>query len=307
MAIIDHAYSKEYGYIITATYAKELFEEGIINDQRAFECCGKGCTAQITCCNMTKPRNEMKRRVHFVIYGKHSDNCSEILEDDFQHKKIIKRIKKEDSEVGNTFKFLNVRPQRADTHKKNMIQSDIEAQDHKNRIKDEYSKNPNKIKRSICNLDILIPEFLKARKDNNLNIKKVELHFYEKIYKYSFSEFFCRINLINVSEITRYHFCYYGEAIIQRYKNGYRVEFQERFLDANDNMNVKCIITNEIIQKKIQRNPVIEILDNLLGREIFCFLFGKCNIKENIAYINIESLDHIACTEENIITDEGIE
>lgn len=307
MAIIDHAYSKEYGDIITATYAKELFEEGIISDQRAFECCGKGCTAQITCYNMTKPRNEMKRGVHFVMYGKHSENCSEILINEIQQKKVTKIIKKSDSEVSDTFKFLNARPPKADVHKKNITQNDIEDQERKNRLKDEYSKNPNKIKRSICNLDVLVPVYLKARKENKLDIKKIELDFWGRPYKYTFSEFFCRINCTNIIDIVKYHFCFFGRAIIHQCKIGYIVEFQEKFLNQDENMNVKCIIKNEIIQKKIQRNPVIAILNNLLEREIFCFLFGKCNIKENITYINIESLDHIACTEEDINTDEGIE
>lgn len=307
MAIIDHAYSNEYWDIITATLAKELFEEGIISDQRAFECCGEGCTAQITCCNMTKPRNEMKRGVHFVMYGKHSDNCTEILNEEKQHKKLTGRRKRNDSEVCDTFKFLSVRPQKADVHKKNIIQSGIEEQEYKNRLKAEYSKNPNKIKRSICNLDVLVPEYLKARKEKNLEKKKIELSFFDKIYKYSFRDFFCKIDSTNISDIIRYHLCFFGKAIIQRHNDGYKIEFQERFLNQDENMNVKCIITNNIIQKKIQRNPVIEILDNMLGREIFCFLFGKCNIKGNITYINIESLDHIACTEEDINTDEGIE
>lgn len=307
MAIIDYAYSKEYKDIITAAVAKELSEEGLISDKRAFECCGKGCTAQITCCNMTKPRSEMKRGVHFVMYGKHSDNCSEKLDDETQHKKITARREKDDSEVSDTFKFLNVRPPKADVHQKNIIRNDIEEQEHKNRLIDEYSKNPYKIKRSICNLDILVPEYLKARKEKNLDKKKIELHFFEKVYKYSFNNFFCRINSTNISDIIKYHLCFFGKAIIQRYNDRYRVEFQEKFLDQNESMKVKCIITNTIIQKKVQRNPVIEILDNLLEREIFCFLFGKCNIKENITYINIESLDHVACTGEDINTDEGIE
>ena len=78
-------------------------------------------------------------------------------------------------------------------------------------------------------------------------------------------------------------------------------------MNQDKNMHVKCIITNEIIQKKIQRNSIIEIFNNMLRREIFCFLFGTCNIKENITYINIESLDHIACTEEDIETNDEIE
>lgn len=307
MAIIDHAYSKEYKDIITATEAKELFEEGFISDKRAFECCGKGCTAQITCCNMTKPRNEMKRIAHFVMYGKHSDNCSEILDEEIQHKKITGRRKKYDSEVSDTFKFSNVRPPKADVHQKNIIQNDIEEQEHKNRVKDEYSKNPNKIKRSIFNLDVLVPEYLKARKEKKLDIKKIELHFRESLYNYSFSKFFCRINSTNISSVKNYHFCFWGNAIIKRHGKGYKIDFQEKFLDQGENVEVKCFIKNEIIQKKIQRNPIIAILDGMLEREVFCFLFGYCNTKGNITYINIESLDHIACTEEDINTEEGIE
>lgn len=89
-----------------------MYEEGIISDPRAFICCGEGCTAQITCCNMTKPLNEMKRGVHFVVYGQHSDGCSEILESEKRKKGKHNRGNNEDPIVGNKNKFLEKRPHR---------------------------------------------------------------------------------------------------------------------------------------------------------------------------------------------------
>lgn len=308
MATIDGAYSIEYGDVITATKAKELFEEGVISDQRAFECCGEGCTAQITCCNMTKPCNEMKRSVHFVVYGKHSDGCTEILESEKINKNQHNGSHNEDPVVGNVFKFLSERPHRADTHQNAIYQNDAEKQEYKNKIKRNYLKNPNSIKRSICNLDVMVPEYLRARKENELEIKKIELQLFSgRIVKYTFKDFFCRIDKTDISTPENHHLCYFGKAVLRRHYGGYKIVFMDRFLNQNVTMEIQCIITEAIIQQKVQRNRIILMLDAMLDREIYCFLFGTRNTKNKIIYININSLDHIACTDEEIDNDEGIE
>lgn len=308
MATIDGAYSIEFDDVITATFAKELFEEGVISDQRAFECCGEGCTAQITCCNMTKPYKKMKRGVHFVVYGKHSDGCSEILGSEKINRRQHNRNINEDPVVGNVFKFSEKRPHKADTHQNTILQNETEEKERKNKIKRNYLKNPNSIKRSICNLNVLVPEYLRAKKENELEIKKIELQLNSgKIINYTFREFFCRISKTNLLTPEYYHFCYFGKAFLSKYFGGYKIIFTDHFLNQNETMEIQCIITEEIIEQKIQRNRIIMMLDSMLGREIYCFLFGTRKTKNENIYININSLDHIACTDEDIDSNEGIE
>lgn len=308
MATIDGAYSIEYGDVISATYARELYEEGKISDPRAFICCGEGCTAQITCCNMTKPLNEMKRGVHFVIYGQHSDGCSEMLGSEKREKGKQNRGNNEDPIVGNIFKFLEKRPHRSDIHQNSIHQKEADEQERINRIKRNYLKSPNSIKRSICNLDIIIPEYLKARKKNELEIKKIELQINSgKIINYTFRQFFCRISKTTLLIPEYHHFCYFGKAFLSKHFGGYKINFTEHFLNQNETMKIQCIVTEEIIKQKIQRNRIILMLDSMLGKEIYCFLFGTRKTKNDNIYININSLDHIACTDEDIDSNEGIE
>ncbi len=308
MATIDRAYSREYGDVITATFAKELFEEGVISDPRAFECCGVECTAQITCCNMTKPFGEMKRGVHFVVYGKHSDGCSEILENEKRNKRLHNRSYHKDPVVGNIFEFLTERPHRADVRQNTIHQNEIEEQERKKKIKSNYRRNPNSIKRSICNLAVMVPEYLRARKENELSEKKIKLQLHSgRIITYEFKDFFCRISKTNVLTPENYHLCYFGKAVLYKHYGGYKIIFKEQFINQNEIMKIQCIIKESIIEQKVQRNRIISMFESMLGKEIYCFLLGTRYTKNENIYININSLDHIACTEEDIDSDEGIE
>ena len=128
-----------------------------------------------------------------------------------------------------------------------------------------------------------------------------------KILIYTFRDFFCRINKTDISKPENYHLCYFGKAVLSKYFEGYKIVFRDRFFNQNENMEIQCIITERIIQQKVQKSRIISMLDSMLEKEIYCFLFGTRNTKNGIIYININSLDHIVCTDEDIDSDEGID
>ncbi|CAI3934857.1 unnamed protein product [Commensalibacter communis] len=61
---------------MTAVRADILYQAKKIQDKAKFKCLGKNCTAQVTCANLDKPLAERINKLHFRIYGHHTDGCS---------------------------------------------------------------------------------------------------------------------------------------------------------------------------------------------------------------------------------------
>ncbi len=71
----EEAFSGQFGQTLTAERAYELFWAGVIDDKRAFQCPGDGCSAQITCANLDVIEHDLKVQPHFRLYGQHGAGC----------------------------------------------------------------------------------------------------------------------------------------------------------------------------------------------------------------------------------------
>ncbi|QAU22901.1 hypothetical protein EO087_01945 [Dyella sp. M7H15-1] len=72
---LEEAFSMQFGEIISAERAYELFWAGIIDDKRAFRCPGDGCAAQVTCANLDASEQDLKVQPHYRPYGDHIEDC----------------------------------------------------------------------------------------------------------------------------------------------------------------------------------------------------------------------------------------
>ncbi|GAB3789038.1 hypothetical protein [Dyella agri] len=72
---LEEAFSLQLAQHITAERAYELFWAGTINDKRAFQCPGEGCTAQVTCANLDTLEHDLKVQPHYRPYGEHIEGC----------------------------------------------------------------------------------------------------------------------------------------------------------------------------------------------------------------------------------------
>lgn len=73
---LEEAFSLQLGQHITAERAYELFWAGVIDDKRAFQCPGEGCTAQVTCANLDALEHDLKVQPHYRPYGEHVEGCA---------------------------------------------------------------------------------------------------------------------------------------------------------------------------------------------------------------------------------------
>ena len=93
---------------------------------------------------------------------------------------------------------------------------------------------------------------------------------------------------------------FFGKANISKNKKGeYWVNFEEPLY--NDERKVCCVINQQIIDNTLSKNASKKLLEGFLYKEnIYCFAFGKLKETKDRIYINILTLDHLACTTEDI-------
>lgn len=93
---------------------------------------------------------------------------------------------------------------------------------------------------------------------------------------------------------------FFGKANISKNKKGeYWVNFEEPLY--NDERKVCCVINQQIIDNTLSKNASKKLLEGFIYKEnIYCFAFGKLKETKDRIYINILTLDHLACTTEDI-------
>lgn len=93
---------------------------------------------------------------------------------------------------------------------------------------------------------------------------------------------------------------FFGKAKICKNKKGeYWVNFEETL--SNDERKVCCVISQQIIDNTLSKNASKKLLDCFLYKDnTYCFAFGKLKETKDRIYINILTLDHLACTTEDI-------
>jgi len=91
---------------------------------------------------------------------------------------------------------------------------------------------------------------------------------------------------------------YYGKAIIRKNNSQYWINFCDKF--NNTDLDVKCSIKKEMIDNVHNKLGSINSIEKFLSKESYCFILGTVQITNNTIYINSGSLDHIACSFDNV-------
>lgn len=149
----------------------------------------------------------------------------------------------------------------------------------------------------------LVTKYLYGLKNGTLAKIKVNICYpgSKKIYPTPLDKLFKNIKSTPfVSEEAWKTKIFFGKANISKNKKGeYWVNFEEPLY--NDERKVCCVINQQIIDNTLSKNAFKKLLEGFLYKEnIYCFAFGKLKETKDRIYINILTLDHLACTTEDI-------
>lgn len=224
---MDIAYSLEFQKVIDAERAYDLFQSDIIEDKRAFECPNEECSSQITCVNIDRPVQEIKKSVHYRNYGLHVENCS------YGSKKTIKDSNTNLVELNNNkldnIHILTDRPKDYYTVK-NIINLSIEDREDEKKIRKREYLQKNDLKRQKKHYWIapLVTNYLKNI-DNGETLKKTFIQM-KNDKKISFSDFFVSIQSQNFNTISKYPKVYFGKAFFnKKTDDSIEIKFAEPF------------------------------------------------------------------------------
>ncbi len=301
MGKVEYAYSVKLHTNVTAPEAHEAWVMGEIDDKTEFKCCCKTCSAQITCVNMDKPQWQMKMREHFKVYGEHSVNCTEVMRQNSIDVKKVHGVLKEASRIGEAIAFHIGRPKKHDevdvTEKTDDGRVQIKSAGTASKVGRDGEKQQRKS--NLYLLSTLMRKFIGAKKSNELNEIRISLELSGKIYDYSLNSLFNEIATVSINreEVWKTK-VYYGKAVIRRNNNEYWINFGDKF--NNSNLDVKCSIKKEMIDIAHNKTGSISNIEKFLNKESHCFILGTVQITNNTIYINTKSLDHIACSFDDV-------
>lgn len=307
MASVDYAWSIELGKELTASEAHENWFMGVISDKTMFECRDKNCHAQITCVNMDKQQYQMKMREHFKVYGQHSEKCEEVKKSKDVNRKHKIGTGTEAPELEEEITF---NMERLPSHEETQIAKNtdglLEGQEVENKIIKKETKSTKKSgsrKSHLYLLHTLVTKYLYGLKNRTLDKIEVNVCYpgSKKIYKIPLDKLFKNIkNTLFVPADSWKMKIFFGKANISKNKNGeYWVNFEDTF--DKDDRKVCCVITQQIIDDTLSKNASKKLLDVFLYKEdTYCFVFGKLKETKERIYVNILTLDHLACTTEDI-------
>lgn len=269
------AYSLEIGEFITAERANELHWLGILEDQKQFICGNEKCNGKVTCSNMTKPREKMKKRPHFTNVGEHACTKKKIVGISEESTERKSRIKSDTVEF--KLNFSNYKPITGATKTK------IDDGDEIEKLKKLRRKGNGKItiKSKYGLLMSLVNDFREYRKGNLLDKRFIETE-EEKI---SFEEMFLEFEALGVNDVAERKVknrVYYGKGKIKKSFNNSN-QYIIYFEPIED--NGKTIIRTAVILEDALNNSTQFIkkeLEKLLSvnDKVLWFIYGKPRYKK---------------------------
>lgn len=303
MGKVEYAYSLKLHKDVTASEAHEAWVMGVINDKTEFKCCCLACSAQITCVNMDKPQWQMKMREHFKVYGKHNINCTEVMKQKNIDVIKVQGMSKEAPDIGEAIAFHMGRPKKHDENEISSNMDDGNSQTKKTGTatgKEVNDREKQQRVSNLCLLSTLMRKYLTAKKNNEQNEIKISIELSGKVYVYSLNTLFNEITLVDIIKDEAWKTkVYFGKAIIRKNnKNEYWINFTDKF--KNSDFPVRCSIKKETINSNLNKTGSINSIERFLNNEAYCFILGTVQITNNAIYINIKSLDHIACSFDDV-------
>ena len=297
MASLEEAYSIEYGDIIDAELAYDLYWAGVIKSKSAFICPSEFCDAKVTCINMDVEKQDMRQSPHFRGYN-HSDECDATIGkkatigsgDDYEPSasKVIFSDEKSDTFNLNRPKnqFAKKDKGKRDSNKKrsNRKLRPIVQGEHEIKSGSEY-----------YSVRSLVTKFIRYRKDHSLtqhyvNIDGVDI---------SYSELFKGVYNQPISALPDEYRIYWGVAFITYMpdKKTYRVGFNRSMSNNGNVINPSFFVPVSQIENYPVKNLVTKRLSKISGaddRRAFVFLYSKPHAQgSNYINFDVDSLDYL--------------
>ena len=292
---MEIAYSFDYEDVIDAEKAYDLFWSGAITDKKNFQCPSPGCSAQLTCANIDKPRYAMKKRPYFTTKDKHNCDYVEKCEKSVGvgAGDVGRRAGYIDSQVDT---FLFERPKRK--AQGNGSKTDLEDKDREIK-KRKYFEQDNKPARNgeYNTIKPLVSKFEICKAEEQLDKHYLNI----AGYKIPYSQMFVNIDGLDLSTICKYDRIYFGEATVfkvPKKNNDFVVRFAEKIIGERKAYFPTIYIADSIIQKHCWRhvwgNMLNELADSRERTIFYIYSKPKINGKEQ-EYVNLQitNLNHL--------------
>ncbi|WP_083189890.1 hypothetical protein [Orenia metallireducens] len=282
----EEAYSLDYGDVVDAEKAHELYWDGTIKNKKNFECPDPNCSLQITCANIDKSRDEMKKSPHFRIYDEHSSKCDIGKNtEEKEEQKNSNKNRTENKYIDSKFDILLF--QRPKSHSQKLITKSNGEIDHKKqKLKLKQEKNKNEKRNSeYFTIKPLISKFEKYKEDNVLNDYFIKI----RNYPINYADMFVKISEKELNLYSNYKRIYYGTGNVERKGNNFAIEFTNSIISEGSYYSTTIYITEKLIKKHYMNRKwkrKLEELANLESDEIIFFVYSKPIVKSDYPYIN---------------------
>ncbi len=298
---LDIAYNEEVDDYIDPYRASDLYWSGVITNPRGFMCPGTGCSAQVTCANLTEEKQNIKVVVHYRIYGKtHSDECEVFnkkpLNLNYETSLTTSEEKPNlDQSIVDSF-ILNRPDSYYDDNK-----TSKQGKNTTKKINTLAAKAVARLREvgyvsNVYSVRSIVSRYISYRKDGSLKNRKINISgkdiAYGGIFKCIWEQ--------NFSDLPNYPVIYYGWAYVDRTKDngGYKIRFKKDLIYNGVKANASIFVTDRLINsykiKKLVSTRLTKILENP-KHTAFVFVYAKPILKEKngrkYVNFNISNLD----------------
>lgn len=297
MASLEEAYSIEYGDIIDAELAYDLYWAGVISSKSAFECPSEFCDAKVTCVNMDAEKQDMKQSPHFRGYN-HSKECDATIGkkptigagDEYEPSASTVVLSDQKPDIFNLH-----RPKNQFAKKDKGMHDSNKRRAISNRKPRVHSEHELKTGSEYYTVRSLVTKFIRYRKDDSLSEHYVNINGKD----ISYSELFKGVYNQPISALPDEYRIYWGVAYINHMpdKKTYRIVFKSELLHNNNIIKPSFFISESQIENYPVKKLVTKRLTNISesdDRRAFIFLYSKPH-SQGSNYINfdVDSLDHL--------------
>lgn len=294
MASLEEAYSTEFGEVVDAERAYDLYWADVIEDKRAFCCPGEGCSVQVTCANIDKERQDMRQSPHFRQYGDHAAICDAVsLGSSLKSSTTLdhghsnaKRTKEGGFDILRLRRPPSHFQKRSDqSSRPNAAQASKAAIDANKR-----SSRPGGCS-EVFSIRPLVSKFVRHKRDSQASRQVIQIG----AVKVTYADLFREVNNQKLLNLPKGNLVYWGTAFVDRThaKNAYIVKFSKSLLHGEHGIRPTTIISDSALASY----PVGKLVTARLKKigemdspRCYAFVYGtpKARSSNGKIYLNID-------------------
>lgn len=272
------AYSLEYGQVIDAEMAYDLFWSGDIKNKSAFTC--PHCSGKVTCANLDKAEQDLLQSPHFRSYG-HDPGC------EFDDKLAKSQLQVTEPVLTE---FIEQRPQ-------GMFRKQQANRDKPQRTKTENSATTGQYQPAYYTVRSLVSQYIKLRQSEQLESVEVKIAGAQQSYKKLFKGIYNQ----PLNRLPEDKTIYWGLAYVDKLKKSgdYRIKFVEAFRNEEKAINPSFFINHDLLDQYAVKSLLQTRLEKVISgkdKRAFVFIYSdKPQLAKSGDYINfkLDNLDHI--------------